>query len=134
MGDALTDKNIALAGDIDTAIITLKLSDGSLAVIDNCRRACYGYDQRLEIFGSKGRAFINNDTQTSLKIQNKDGVVGENPLYFFLERYMQAYVEEIRAFIEAIEEDKDVPVNVYDGLQPVLIGLAAQKSLKEKER
>lgn len=132
MGDALTDKNIALAGDIDTAIITLKLSDGSLAVIDNCRRACYGYDQRLEIFGSKGRAFINNDTQTSLKIQNKDGVVGENPLYFFLERYMQAYVEEIRAFIEAIEEDKDVPVNVYDGLQPVLIGLAAQKSLKEK--
>lgn len=132
MGDALVDKNIASADDIDTAIITMKLSNGALAVIDNCRRACYGYDQRLEVFGSEGQASIANDTQSSVEIACSYGVIKEKPLYFFLERYMQAYVKEVSAFIEAIIQDKEVSVNVYDGLEPVIIGLAARLSLKEK--
>lgn len=131
MGDALVDKNIAAADDIDTAIISMKLSNGALAVIDNCRRACYGYDQRLEVFGSEGQASISNDTASSVEISCNNGIIKEKPLHFFLERYMQAYVNEVTDFIEAITENKAVSVNVNDGLEPVIIGLAAKLSLKE---
>lgn len=131
-GDALVDKEIAKAGDIDTAIISMKLSSGALAVIDNCRRASYGYDQRLEAFGSLGQAAIANDTASTTVISGEGGVIAEKPLHFFLERYMQAYVSEVADFISAIKNDTDVPVNVNDGLQPVLIGLAAKRSIAEK--
>lgn len=131
IGDALVDKEIAAAGDVDTAIISMKLANGALAVIDNCRRTSYGYDQRLEVFGSKGQASIGNDTSSSAIITNEDGVISEKPLHFFLERYMQAYVKEVSDFIDAIINDREVPVGVNDGLQPVFIGLAAKKSLQE---
>lgn len=131
-GGVLVDKEIGKAGDIDTAIITMKLTNGALAVIDNCRRASYGYDQRLEAFGSLGQAAIANDTASTTVISGADGVTAEKPLFFFLERYMQAYVSEVTDFIEAIKNDTAVPVSVNDGLQPVLIGLAAKRSLAEK--
>lgn len=131
IGDALVDKEIGAAGDVDTAIVSMKLENGALAVIDNCRRTSYGYDQRLEVFGSMGQASISNDTQSTATITNQDGVIGEKPLHFFLERYMQAYVNEVSEFVEAIVNDTEVPVGVNDGLQPVFIGLAAKKSLAE---
>lgn len=131
VGGVLVDPAIGEAGDIDTAIITMKLKNGAMAVIDNCRRASYGYDQRAEVFGSKGSVGIGNDASSTAILSTSDGVVAEKPLHFFLERYMQAYANEIREFIEAIVEDKDVPVNVIDGLEPVIIGLAAKKSIME---
>ena len=131
MGGVLVDKEIGKAGDIDTAVITLRLNSGALAVIDNCRRASYGYDQRLEAFGSLGQAAISNDSTSTVEISTKDGVTKEKPLHFFLERYMGAYVEEITDFINAINNNTKVPVDIYDGLYPVLIGLAAKKSLTE---
>lgn len=131
IGGVLVDKAIGEAGDIDTAIITMKLSNGALAVIDNCRRATYGYDQRVEAFGSLGQVAIGNDTDSTAVISNADGVSAEKPKLFFLERYMQAYVDEVSSFIDAVINDKQVSVNVEDGLKPVLIGLAAKLSLKE---
>ena len=127
----LVDPAIGEAGDVDTAVITLKMENGAIAVIDNSRKAVYGYDQRAEVFGSKGMVAVTNDSTSSAVISNVDGVTGEKPLYFFLERYMAAYAKEIKCFIEAIEKDTDTPLGVMDGLAPVLMGLAAQKSLEE---
>ena len=131
IGGVLVDPAIGEAGDIDTAIITMKLSNGALAVIDNCRRATYGYDQRVEAFGSLGQVAIGNDTDSTAVISNGEGVTAEKPKLFFLERYMQAYVAEVSAFIDAVVNDKAVAVSAEDGLKPVLIGLAAKKSLAE---
>ena len=130
-GAALVNSEIGKAGDIDTAIITLKLANGALAVIDNSRQAAYGYDQRAEVFGSLGQVAVSNDSSSTAVISNANGVNGEKPLFFFLERYMQAYAEEISSFVDAIVNDKEVPVTAVDGLKPVLIGLAAKKSLQE---
>lgn len=127
----LVDPAIGEAGDVDTAVITLKMGNGAIAVIDNCRKAVYGYDQRAEVFGSEGMAAISNDSQSNVVISNTQGVTGEKPMFFFLERYLDAYGKEIAAFIDAIENDKDTPLNVYDGLKPVLMGLAAKKSSQE---
>lgn len=127
----LVDPAIGEAGDVDTAVITLKMENGAIAVIDNSRKAAYGYDQRAEVFGSKGMVAVSNDSTSSAVISNADGVTGEKPLYFFLERYMAAYAKEIKCFIEAIENDTDTPLGVMDGLEPVLMGLAAKKSLEE---
>lgn len=127
----LVDTAIGEAGDVDTAVITLQMENGAIAVIDNCRKAVYGYDQRAEVFGSEGMVAVSNDAQSSAVISNANGVTGEKPLFFFLERYMDAYKKEIAAFIDAIENDKEAPLNVMDGLKPVLMGLAAKKSWEE---
>ena len=113
----LVDPAIGEAGDVDTAVITLKMENGAIAVIDNSRKA--------------GMVAVSNDSTSSAVISNADGVTGEKPLYFFLERYMAAYAKEIKCFIEAIENDTDTPLGVMDGLEPVLMGLAAKKSLEE---
>ena len=131
MGGVLVDKEIGKAGDIDTAVITMRLKSGALAVIDNCRRAAYGYDQRAEAFGELGQVSVGNDTCSTAVISNKDGVTAEKPLYFFLERYMQAYVKEVSEFIDCVQKDKPVPVGIEDGLQAVRIGVAAKKSLAD---
>lgn len=130
-GAVLVDPEIGKAGDIDTAVISLKLKGGALAVIDNCRRASYGYDQRVEAFGSLGQVAVSNDTDSSAVVSDKDGVHAEKPLLFFLERYMRAYVDEVTEFVDCIENGKEVMVGIDCGLQPVLIGLAAKKSLLE---
>ena len=127
----MVDPAIAEAGDVDTAVITIKMENGAMVVIDNCRKAVYGYDQRAEVFGSEGMVSITNDCESSAVISNKDGVTGEKPMYFFLERYMDAYGKEMEAFIKAIEEDTETPLTVMDGLKPVLMGLAAKKSVAE---
>lgn len=129
-GAVLVDEEIGKAGDIDTAIISMRLENGALAVIDNCRRASYGYDQRVEAFGSLGQVAITNDSESSAVISDSEGVHAEKPLNFFLERYMGAYVNEITEFVDAIVNDTPVTVDVECGLAPVLIGLAAKKSLQ----
>lgn len=130
-GAVLVDPLIGKAGDIDTAIISLKMANGALAVIDNSRKAAYGYDQRAEVFGSKGQASVFNDTNSSLILSSETGVHAQKPLYFFLERYMASFTKEVRMFVQAIEQDGPVPVDINDGLQPVLIAAAALRSLKE---
>ena len=130
-GAVRVDPAIGEAGDIDTAVISMKLQSGAIAVIDNSREASYGYDQRVEAFGRKGQVAVSNDTESTAVISDADGVHAEKPLYFFLQRYMQAYVAEVSEFIDCIVNDKEVTVGIDCGLQPVLIGLAAKRSLAE---
>lgn len=127
----LVDPAIGEQGDVDTAIISMKMANGALAVIDNSRKAAYGYDQRAELFGSKGMVATSNDTLSTAVIADADGVTGEKPLFFFLERYMQSFSEEMRQFVDACENDKEVPVGIHAGMQSVKIGLAAKKSVEE---
>jgi myo-inositol 2-dehydrogenase/D-chiro-inositol 1-dehydrogenase len=131
-GAVLVDPAIGKAGDVDTAVVTLTFASGAIGVIDNSRKAVYGYDQRVEVFGSKGCAAASNDTPSTVVLSDEKGVSGEKPLYFFLERYKQAFVDEMKAFFEALSSDQPPPVTGRDGLAPVLIGLAARKSLAER--
>jgi len=130
-GGVMVDPAIGAAGDIDTAVITLKFANGAIGTIDNSRKAVYGYDQRAEVFGSNGMAATANNTPNSSVYSNADGVVSEKPLYFFLERYMESFVAEMRDFINAVREGTPTPVNVLDGRKPVVIAMAAKKSMIE---
>lgn len=131
IGDALINKEILQYDDIDTAIITIKFENGSMAVIDNSRQAAYGYDQRIEVFGSKGMVKCENNTPTQTTLFTKDAVTKDKPLYFFLERYQASFEEELVQFFKAIETGQETPVVGKDGLVPLLMGIAAKKSLKE---
>ena len=127
----LVDPAIGEAGDVDTAIINLKFENGALGVIDNSRRAAYGYDQRIEVFGSLGAAMAANDTPTNVTVMNAEGVTTDKPLYFFLERYMQSFRDEMIQFVDAVINDKATPTTGIDGLNSILVALAAKKSVKE---
>ena len=129
-GAVLVDSEIGKAGDIDTAVISLKFANGALGIIENSRKAVYGYDQRVEVFGAKGTAMADNNTPTSMVVLNESGTIRDKPLYFFLERYKTAFVSELQAFVDAIREDKPTLVSGKDGLVPVLIAMAAKESLK----
>lgn len=130
-GRVLIDKIFAEYNDVDTAITTLKLKNGALAVIDNSRQAVYGYDQRVEVFGSKGGMIAENNTPTQTILNCADGVISDKPLYFFLERYQKSFQLEIADFINTVLENREASVGGIDGLNSILIGLAANKSLKE---
>ena len=127
----LVDPAIGEAGDVDSAVVSMKLASGALAVIDNCRRCAYGYDQRAEVFGSLGAALCGNDTGSNAQVWSGSGTAAEKPLFFFLERYMQAYATEVTEFIAAVENDTPVPTTAMDGLQAVRVGIAATISSKE---
>ena len=127
----LVDPAVGEIGDIDSAVIALRMKNGALAVIENSRRACYGYDQRCEVFGSDGLITVSNDAPNNAMISSADGVHAEKPLYFFLERYEQAYHDEVAEFIKAVENDTEVPAGIYDGLMGVAAAVAANLSMKE---
>ena len=131
VGDVMVDPIFSKYGDIDTAIITLKLASGVLATIDNSRRAVYGYDQRVEIFGSGGMATIANNPPNMTTYSNARGVVTSKPTDFFLERYLDAYAAEMSAFVEAILDDKPIAVTATDSRIAAVIAMAANKSLRE---
>ena len=130
-GAVLVDPEIGKAGDIDTAIITLHFANGAIGAIDNSRKAVYGYDQRAEMFGSGGMVATANNTPDTAVYSSADGVHSAKPLYFFLERYMDSFINELREFVEAVKNDTPVPVGGADGRAPVLIGMAAWKSYRE---
>lgn len=129
-GVVLVDPEIGKAGDVDTAIVTLKFANGAIGVINNSRKAVYGYDQRVEVFGSKGCITADNETPNLTTLYTEGGVMREKPLYFFLERYNEAFIAEEQGFVDAVLEDKPTLVSATDGLKPVLIAMAAKKSLE----
>ncbi|MFC1481720.1 Gfo/Idh/MocA family oxidoreductase, partial [Candidatus Neomarinimicrobiota bacterium] len=131
VGTVLIDPAIGAAGDIDTAITTLRLTGGALAVIDNSRQAVYGYDQRVEVFGSKGSITAGNLTPTRTSLMTKAGVVVDKPLYFFLERYQESFRIEMAEFIQAILNNTATPVDGAAGLLSIQVGLAAKASLDQ---
>lgn len=130
-GDALINPEIKEFGDIDTAVIVLTFENGAIGVIDNSRKAVYGYDQRLEIFGSKGMAKAENNTADNLVHFDSNGGHVSLPLHFFLERYETAYRVCLKSFVNCVLNDTPSPVDAHDGLMATAIGIAAMKSLQE---
>lgn len=127
----MVDSAIGEAGDVDTAIITLRFANGAIGTIDNSRKAIYGYDQRVEVFGSNGMVQAHNNTPDQDVYFNAEGVHSAKPLYFFLERYMESYIAEMKEFVQSIRENTSPPVTGVDGRIPVVIGMAAKKSYLE---
>lgn len=130
-GEVLVDPKFAEYGDVDTAIVMLKFENGALGVIDNSRKAGYGYDQRTEVHCAGGCVLVGNDLDNTSLIMTPEGSTCAKPTWFFLERYNNAFIAETRDFVDAILNDTETPVKGIDGLMPVLIAKAAQLSLKE---
>ncbi len=129
-GSALVDPRVAKAGDIDSAMVLLRTRSGKMAHINNSRRASYGYDQRIEVHGSKGRLMAGNHTPTTVEKADASSVSTDKPLYFFLERYAAAYRAEMDAFLTALTTKKKMPVGADDGRKALVLAEAALKSSK----
>ena len=129
-GSNLVDSDIGQAGDIDTACVTLKTATGKIAMITNSRRAVYGYDQRIEAFGSRGMLQALNNTETNLVFSGEPGIVSETPLHFFLERYQDAYRLELEDFVAALESGSRPLANHNDGVRSLQLAEAAVASLQ----
>ena len=130
-GAVLVDPAIGQAGDVDTAVVTLKFANGAMGVIDNSRRAVYGYDQRVEVFGSKGAVMDGNDTPDNAVFYGEDGTVSGTCYKIMWDRYTGAFAAEQRAFAQALLNGEAVPVNGEDGLKSIIIAAAATKSMRE---
>jgi myo-inositol 2-dehydrogenase/D-chiro-inositol 1-dehydrogenase len=131
VGDVMVDPAIGEAGDVDTALITLRFANGAIGTIDNSRQAVYGYDQRVEVFGAQGMVCAENNTADRTSYSSAAGVQTALPLYFFVERYTEAYIAEMKAFVASIQQDTAPPVSGADGRAPVVIAYAAARSLRE---
>jgi myo-inositol 2-dehydrogenase/D-chiro-inositol 1-dehydrogenase len=130
-GAVRVDPAFAEYDDVDTAVITLVHEDGCLTTIDNSRQAVYGYDQRVEAFGSLGMATSENPPANAAVVRTAAGAEGAVLPYFFLERYLPSYVHEWEAFVSAVADGEAPPVGPVDARAPLLIGLAAWRSLRE---
>lgn len=130
-GGVRVDPKIGEAGDIDTTVITLRFQNGVIGTIDNSREAVYGYDQRVEVFGSKGMVTAANPPRDTVTFSGSGGSRAASPPYFFVERYQPAFLAELQAFFTCIQDDTLPAVTGADGRAPVVMGFAALKSLRE---
>jgi myo-inositol 2-dehydrogenase / D-chiro-inositol 1-dehydrogenase len=129
-GAVRVDDIVKQFGDIDTAVTTLTFNDGSYALIDNSRKAAYGYDQRLEVFGNKGMIQVENNLHHRTILHNGQGIHHSLPLDFFMDRYASSYRYEMELFIDALVNNKPMPVGAADGLQATRIAIAAKLSVE----
>jgi myo-inositol 2-dehydrogenase/D-chiro-inositol 1-dehydrogenase len=129
-GAVRVDPAFAEADDVDTAMVTLVHENGCLTSIDNSRQAVYGYDQRVEVFGSAGVAASENPLAHSALVRTRDGTSEPTLPYFYLERYIPSYLGEWKAFVSAVSEGRTPPVTVADARAPLVIGLAAWRSVR----
>lgn len=129
-GLVVIDPAVAEAGDVDTAITTLIFEDGSYAVIDNSRKAVYGYDQRLEIFGSGGMIQVDNNLHNRNVLYNESGIHQALPLDFFMDRYSRSYLKEMELFIQALTSNTPMPATGGDAIQATIIAAAAKLSME----
>ncbi len=125
------DPAIGAAGDVDTAAVMLKFANGVIGTIDNSRRAAYGYDQRVEVLGSKGSIATTNNYPNQAIVSDGQSVRRDLPLNFFMDRYTESFVAEMADFVEAVLLDRSVPVGGPDGRVSVVMGLAAARSHRE---
>lgn len=130
-GAVLVESEIGRAGDIDTAVMALRFAKGALGTIDNSRRSAYGYDQRVEVFGSEGIVTVGNNAPDAHVFSDQYGIHAPKPLYFFLERYRESYLVEMQEFINCIRRNTQPPVTGADGRISIVMALAAQRSCEE---
>ncbi|MEO9826819.1 MAG: inositol 2-dehydrogenase [Paracoccaceae bacterium] len=124
----LTDPAIGEAGDFDSVNIILRTASGKQAIITNSRRATYGYDQRIEVHGSKGKAEAGNTHEARIEVATGDGFTRPPLLDFFMTRYTQAYADEIAAFVACVEDGAQPPTTGNDGLRALILAEAALTS------
>jgi len=132
VGSCLVNPAIGEAGDIDTAIVTLKYEGGAWGTIDNSRKAVYGYDQRIEIFGSEGCIIVGNKKPTEVAVFGTEDARSDKPVFWFIERYIEAFLAEMKEFVRCIQENKEPLVGGVDGKIAVQMGYAAKESLAKK--
>ena len=125
----LVDPAIGEAGDVDTALLSLRFERGAIGAIDNSRRAAYGYDQRAEVHGSLGMVQNENHAPDQVLLTTGAGTSTPLPHHFFMTRYLASYEAEIRAFVEAVAGDTAPPVGGEDARQALILGLAAKRSV-----
>ncbi len=131
VGAVRVDPAIGEAGDVDTAVVVLTHQSGAITTIDNSRKAVYGYDQRVEAFGSAGMAASDNFHDFSARIGTENGFRRPPLQHFFLDRYAVSYLDQWATFIDAVEHGTPTPVTGADGRAPLVIGLAAAMSMRE---
>jgi myo-inositol 2-dehydrogenase/D-chiro-inositol 1-dehydrogenase len=131
-GGVRVDPEIGKAGDLDTVLIVLQFKNGVIGTIDNSRKAVYGYDQRVEILGSKGAIATGNCYPNQAILSTGTAIQRDLPLNFFMDRYTESFVNEIRAFVQAVVQNKPVPVKGIDGRVAVVMALAARRSFDER--
>lgn len=130
---SLVDPQIGAAGDVDTAAVTLSWADGRIAVIKNSRRAGYGYDQRIELLGSRGLLAAKNELENTVEKITGEGTRTAKPVYFFLERYLRAYQAEWAAFVRAVRTGGAMPVTLADGIAALACAEAATRAAQTGE-
>ncbi len=128
-GSALVDKAIGDAGDVDTAVAVLRSAGGRLCVISNSRRATYGYDQRIEVHGSEGMVSAGNPVATTVARADRSGFATDPLNNFFMDRYAEAYREEIATFCAVVRGADVTYPGGLDGLAALAIAEAASESL-----
>lgn len=131
-GAVMVDPEIKTVGDLDTAVILLRFRNGVIGSIDNSRRAPYGYDQRVEILGSAGKIETSNRYPTNAVISSATSVYKDLPFNFFMDRYAESYIEEMRSFVDAVRENRPTLVSGVDGRMPAVMALAARRSHDER--
>jgi myo-inositol 2-dehydrogenase / D-chiro-inositol 1-dehydrogenase len=129
-GGVRVDPAIGEAGDLDTAVVVLRHTDGCLTVIDNSRQAVYGYDQRVEAFGAGGMAASQNPLAHTGARFTAAGTQSATLPYFFLERYVPSYIRQWEAFVAYVRDGGPSPVSGADGRAPLAIGVAAWESVR----
>lgn len=129
-GNTLIDPSLKNIDDVDTLAVMLTFRNGGYALIDNSRRAVYGYDQRVEVFGSEGMAYADNVSESTVKVFNSQHCVMKNPLPDFTVRYREAYRTEILHFIDSVLHHMPVVCTGEDALLAQRIAIAAKQSLK----
>jgi len=130
-GFNLVDPEIGKAGDIDTGILILTFKNNVTAIIQNSRKAIYGYDQRLEVFGSDGMMKVENPLKNTAVFYDGDGAHMSRHLDFFMDRYAESYLLEMNAFIRALQSNAPMPITGKDGLRAMILAIAANQSVME---
>ena len=132
LGEVRSEPEIGEAGDLDTAVVVLRHSNHALTVIDNSRRAAYGFDQRVEAFGSAGMAASHNPLAHTGSLTRASGTKTQPLPHFFLERYVPSYLAQWSAFERAVRAGDPPPVTGRDGRAALVLGLAAWRSVRER--
>ncbi|MCP4959096.1 MAG: inositol 2-dehydrogenase, partial [Actinomycetia bacterium] len=131
-GAVMVDEAIGEAGDLDTVVLVLTHENGAITTIDNSRQAVYGYDQRVEVFGSGGMVASANHVDHTMVKRTAAGSSGARVPYFFLDRYIPSYLAEWSSFRAMVREGAASPVGLDDGRAPLIIGMAAKRSISEQ--
>ncbi len=131
-GAVMVDEAIGAAGDLDTAVVLMTHENGAITTIDNSRQAVYGYDQRVEVFGSAGMVTSENPTTDTTVLRTASGSAGATIPYFFLDRYIPSYIAQWADFVAMVRDGAPSPVTLADGRAPLVMGLAAWQSAREQ--